>query len=349
MQIVIAERPQTKYHPTYHKKRIHPVALVYPLLLLILTLVNVLVPQRSGVLALTQVFAPHLFFPLLLLLPFAFRRGAGSLRIALVACAIVYGVLYVPRLGVGSAQALPGAQQVDIMSWNMRVGNSYSRLRPILMRQPAAIVSLIEVDWRWVYDDDALRQAYPYQLSHPEDAAPSMALLSTYPILEHGLLDGPLDVWDMPRLMWARLDMGEGRTLVVFTAHPSPPHTFRRNCSFIHCYEPTRRDTRIASIRDYVEPYLESGEPFLLVGDFNVTEREPAYRDLVWGLQDAYTVAGAGLGNTWRPSQVIWQPLSLLRIDYQFSSPNVTPLRLQEDCAPRGSDHCIIHGLFELP
>jgi len=38
----------------------------------------------------------------------------------------------------------------------------------------------------------------------------------------------------------------------------------------------------------------------------------------------------------------------LLRIDYMFTSPNVTPLATSTDCTPRGSDHCIVHGEFEV-
>jgi hypothetical protein len=38
----------------------------------------------------------------------------------------------------------------------------------------------------------------------------------------------------------------------------------------------------------------------------------------------------------------------LLRIDYLFSSPNVTPLRMSVDCTPEGSDHCVVRGRFEL-
>ena len=48
----------------------------YPALLVVLTLVQVVAPQRSGPLALSQVFAPWLFLPLLFLLPFALAPRA---------------------------------------------------------------------------------------------------------------------------------------------------------------------------------------------------------------------------------------------------------------------------------
>jgi exonuclease III len=42
------------------------------------------------------------------------------------------------------------------------------------------------------------------------------------------------------------------------------------------------------------------------------------------------------------------QNFAVLRIDYMFSSPNVSPLATSVDCTPRGSDHCIVHGEFEI-
>jgi vancomycin resistance protein VanJ len=86
----------------------------------------------------------------------------------------------------------------------------------------------------------------------------------------------------------------------------------------------------------------------LMLGDFNVAEREPAYNDLSAGLVDAHRVVGAGTGVTWRPAALMGHDFALLRIDYIFSSPNVTPLSTWVDCTPRGSDHCIVHGEFEM-
>src|SRR5690349_10124758 len=78
----------------------------YPLLVLALTALHLLTPQRTGPLALSQIFAPYLFVPLLGLLPFALLRGAGSLRVLLLLCALTYGARYAPRL-VPTAAAAP--------------------------------------------------------------------------------------------------------------------------------------------------------------------------------------------------------------------------------------------------
>jgi len=113
-------------------------------------------------------------------------------------------------------------------------------------------------------------------------------------------------------------------------------------------FDPSHRDEGIAQVRALVESMLRQGDPLILVGDFNVTEREPAYVELTAGLRDAFMVAGSGNGNTWRPEWLTGLPLPLLRIDYMLCSPQVRPLCLRVDRALRGSDHCPVHGIFEL-
>jgi vancomycin resistance protein VanJ len=325
------------------------VAALYPLLLVGLSLAQVIAPQREGLLALMQVFALYLFLPLALLLPFVFMRGAMALRVALVACALVFCLRFFPRFDAPIVVPAPGSTQVSVVSWNVRVGGEQvGRVGPVLRSRPAEVVALIEADWEWLYEDQALAEAYPHRLAHPTETATGMALLSVYPILEHGVVEDPRDIWDIPRVMWARLDLGAGRTVLVVVAHPSPPSTSGRNCSSLTCYATAKRDMRIAATRDFVEAALRRGDNLLLVGDFNVTEREPAYNELVVGLRDAHKRVGTGLGNTWGPASLMNKSLPLLRIDYQFSSPNVTPLKTSVDCTPHGSDHCMVYGTFAI-
>jgi exonuclease III len=39
----------------------------------------------------------------------------------------------------------------------------------------------------------------------------------------------------------------------------------------------------------------------------------------------------------------------VLRIDYLLASPELRPLNVSSDCTPRGSDHCLVNALLELP
>ncbi len=162
-----------------------------------------------------------------------------------------------------------------------------------------------------------------------------MALLTRYPIVEHGLFTAPAGIW-------ARLDVGQGRRLMVINATPARAR-FR-----LLDYDPSTRDAHIRRLRSLIDTTLQRKEPLLVLGDFNVTQHEPAYEELASGLQDAHLHAGLGFGNTWRLGAMANLPLALLRIDYLLSSPPVRPLSSDVDCAPHRSDHCIVRGRFEL-
>jgi endonuclease/exonuclease/phosphatase family metal-dependent hydrolase len=260
----------------------------------------------------------------------------------------VFTARHVPLPAFGAGAEPPAGQRISVLSWNVFIGNrQYDNFRDMLLTRPADVVVLQESAWDVLGDDDALAEVYPYRLTGEHEAAPGMALLSVYPVLEHGTLDGERTLFDIPRLLWARLDLGEGRGITIVSAHPMSPYTTGRQCALVVCFDPEWRDEQIDAMRSrFVTPLLESGEPFVLAGDFNVTDREPAYRDLSAGLRDAFRTEGEGVGMTWRPAFLMAQDLALLRIDYQFSSPNVVPVSAKVDCAPRGSDHCIVTGEY---
>ena len=321
----------------------------YPVLVLGLTALHLLAPQRTGILALSQIFALYLFVPLLGVLPFALLRGAGPLRVLLVLCALVYGARYAPRLVPTAAAAPPGAVQVAVMNWNVRLGGQWDQVRPVLLARPADVITLEEITWRRLVDDKMLVQLYPYHVVYQPAYGSSEVLLSAYPILDQGALDPEGTEGPPPRTVWARLDLGGGRTLVVVGAHPYTAKINLRACPRPRCYDPATRDSQIARIRAFFAPILAQGEPLIVSGDFNVTEREPAYADLSRGLRVVQRQVGWGLGYSWGMDPTKNQPIPWLRIDHMFSSPNVTPLHTSVDCTLRGSDHCIVHSTFAVP
>lgn len=332
------------------KKLLLGLACLYPLFVLALTVVNVLEPRRTGLLGLSEVFAPYFFLPLLLLVPLAFIRGAHFLRLLLVLCAVAYGLRYPPSFLAGAPQGTPGALQLSVLHWNTLAGGSQREILEVLKEKGSGIVGISEANWQWLQNDPEIAKLYPYRRGvQVKGPLTGEALLSIYPIIDQGLVEPSSEAWDgAPRAVWGRLDVGLGRTVVVVVAHPPPGRTCGRSTFPRNCYDTTARDSQIALVSSFVRSYLEAGEHLLLMGDFNVTEREPAYDDLSLGLQDAHRVAGTGIGATWRPLAMSNQPFALLRIDYIFSSPNITPLSLQADCTPSASDHCIVEGAFEV-
>lgn len=324
---------------------------VYPVFLILLAASFMASPARTGLRAVGQIFAPYLFLPLLVLVPFAFRRGGLGvvlLRTLLVVCGVIFGARYMPAFAASTPAVDPSAAKLSVMTWNVFAENRREAdLHEFLLQKPADVVVMQEVSWLWLRNDE-IEAAYPYQLINPEETASGMTLLSAYPILDSGVLDGDRDLWDIPRLMWAKLDVN-GTPVTVVTAHPISTYYSGRGCSLPVCFDPVLRDKQILAMHEQaIAPLLASGEPFVLAGDFNVTEREPAYADLSAGLTDAFKAVGTGLGTTWRPPSLMSQPFGILRIDYLFSGKHIFPTGISTDCTPRSSDHCVLIGQFQV-
>lgn len=321
---------------------------LYPFGLVLFTLVSLLAPQREGSVALAQVLAHYLFLPALLLAPFALSRGMFLLRLGLLSAGAAFLIAFPPALRLPTPASAAQGPELTLLQWNVFVGGVSARdLREALAQHQPDVVTLQEALWEEIAADEAIAAAYPYRLLRPEETAPSLVILSRLPIVEAAVPQLPDPVWDMPRIVWARLDLG-GQTVTVVNAHPMPPRIFAEGCSPLRCYNTGPRDEQIVALRRFVDELRRrSGDPLILAGDMNVTEREPAYFDLSAGLQDAHRAVGSGFGASWRPDElgVQW---GLLRIDYLFSAGEIRPLALTTDCSSRASDHCLLVGRFAL-
>jgi endonuclease/exonuclease/phosphatase (EEP) superfamily protein YafD len=315
--------------------------------LLAFTLFTLLREPRVGLGALAQVFAPYFFAPLLLLVPLALLRGTFILRSALFAALIAYLAVYPPALNLRPTAPITATPELRVLSWNVYVGRvAIEELVAAFEAYQPDIIALQEADWRMLADEAALDERFPYQLITPDVAAPGLAILSRYPILEAGVPQLGGDAFDMPRLMWATLDVN-GTAVTVINAHPQPPRLSGASCRFMDCYNRGPRDAQISRMRAFIAERMATGAPLLVLGDMNVTEREAAYRELAAGLVDAHRSTGVGMGNSWRPSFIEW-PLGMIRIDYMFSHGPLAPVALTTDCMWRGSDHCLLFGTYAL-
>lgn len=318
-----------------------------------LCVVHLVSPQRDGPLALSQILAPHLFLLLVPFLVLALTRGVSGrlLRLGLVAAALTFTIRFVPGwipLSGSSPAAAAGAHRLGVLTWNLELGQPdpdavVARLRA----SDAAVIGLVELTphhAQAIERDAVLAARYPTMDLRPMDGSLGIGLLSTLPSVEP-----PRRTGDPPVLV-GRLDAGDGSTLAVVVAHPLPGTIDLAAGDLIPVdYDATSRDRHLDQVRAIVEPILHRGEPLLLIGDFNVVDREPGYGELAAGLTDAQRAVGVGPGHTWRPGRLEWLPFGLLRIDYLFSANGVAPVTVGVDCTPRGSDHCIVEGVMALP
>lgn len=327
---------------------------LYACLVLALSAVNVLAPQRNGLLAISQILAPLLFVPLLLLLPLAVARVSSGahvmrrwLRIALVSCAIVAVVRFVPVWIPLPSTAEPGGGiELGVTTWNVEAG----ALQPAavvgaLQDARSGVVGIEELTNRTsvaIAADPTLLQRFPYRMLMPSDDSLGIGLLSSYPFV------GTPGTGRDPPLIHAVVDLGSARSVEVVVTHPQPGKI--RTVGVLPVdFDSSVRDAEIATIRSIVEPLIAGAKPLLVLGDFNTTDRELVYGDLSSGLKDVQRAVGWGPGSTWRPDSAKWLPFGLLRIDIVFVANGVVPLNISPDCTPRGSDHCIVRASVTLP
>lgn len=324
-------------------RRWAPVA--YPVLLVLLTLVQVVAPQRSGPVALTEVFAPWLFLPLLFLLPFVLLRDpvlVGALALAAAVFAVHLGPGLVPARQPAAAA---GSVPVRVASWNVYLANPSVQVADTVRGFDADVVGLVEVtprQARTLGADPYLRARYRTVLLVPEA---NRGLLSRYPLLDSGVRqDG--SARQGSGLLWARLDLGGGRQLTVVVAHPLPA-AVSPSAALPLRWDARPRDAEIAYVTAFVDGHVAAGRRVLLMGDFNITDREPANAELSRGLRDAHDVAW-GAGASWGPLALRRNGLALIRIDRILGGPGTVPTASSTDCTFHGSDHCVLHATFAV-
>jgi vancomycin resistance protein VanJ len=308
--------------------------------------IHVMAPQRTGPRAFTQIFEPYLLLALVVaLLGFAAVARTRPVWIVMLVVLLAAAGRYGPSL-VSFPAALPtGAQSIQVMTWNIEAGAvsadtmaaTIDRLRPDIV----GLVELVPDRSQSIDQDERIRVLYPYRVMLPRSGAPGIGLLSRFPVVEKQFTQDP----PLLRVVLALSDSEPPAT--VFVAHPYL--NLSNVGAFIPSIETEVRDRRISAIRAAIDVDLRAGNDVLVLGDFNVTEREPAYAELTRGLHDAQREAGFGLGLTWRPSRLDQLPFGLLRIDYLLASSAFVALEAGPDCTPHGSDHCLVSATFARP
>jgi endonuclease/exonuclease/phosphatase family metal-dependent hydrolase len=187
-----------------------------------------------------------------------------------------------------------------------------------------------------------LEEVFPHQVLHP-DGIPGKGILSRFPLTETTQLEHHPGRPDLQ----GRVETPEG-DVTVLVAHPPPPR-FGRNRLQLDALSN-------AQIKQIIES-VSTGEPVVLLTDFNRVSWHAAYRQLsAAGLIDAYAVSGAGLGLT-LPTRLA-HPVSrntplgkvplppILRVDYVWHTRHFRPLGSW--VGPHaGSDHLPVLATLE--
>jgi len=312
-------------------------AAAWAILVLALLAIHVFFPQRSGVLALTQVFEPYIVITGLIAAAFAVGipgRWAKVLAVVLVVATVArYGPGFVsfPSAVAAGSEGIT----LKVSAWNVEGGaDGAQRVVEGLEQLDADIVGVEELQPAMadaLSADPAITRNLPHQVLMPDEGTLGAGLLSRYPISEQSQSMNPTYVR-------AVIQLPSGQPVTVFVVHPLPPE-FVTIAGIPVALDTNRRDSDIGEIRSLIDADLSAGQSVIVVGDSNTTDREPAYDDIGRGLHDSHLVAGLGPGLTWRPDELKGLPFGLLRIDYAFASPAFAFQSSTVDCSSF-SDHC---------
>ncbi len=213
-----------------------------------------------------------------------------------------YGGLLLPH----TSDAAVHAPSFTVATFNVfSMKSDPARVAQTIAALDADVIGLEELDPDHAARLEAdLSDRYPYQALHPQRGVRGVGLLSRYPILEEDTFRPLKDSMQHLRVV---LDI-DGTRVTVIVAHPRSPLR-----SLIPLdYDDATRDTEIALLHDQI--VTEESGPLIVIGDFNTTDQSDAYRMMDAVLDDAFRVAGRGLGLTWPANRA---PLPcLIRIDY---------------------------------
>jgi endonuclease/exonuclease/phosphatase (EEP) superfamily protein YafD len=298
---------------------------------------------HEGPFALLDLFGLWLYAPLPALALLAARRRdwrAGAwLIVPLLALGWEYEALGRPARAPGEGTPL------RVMTANLLAPNPQTAEVATALRASAPdLIALQELDGPMAaHLGDALRDLYPHQALFPEDDSPlGMGVLSRHPIRAAPLPEMA------PRHCFCQevvVDIG-GQTVTVLNVHIQPTPDLRLVRlellpRFLRLSIPTGLDTRDQqpSLTAALQRVETRPPPRLVLGDFNVADRQPYYRVLRELLHDAQREAGAGLGYTYPTSPLGRLPLPpLVRIDYVFHDDAFQARAAWTEPLP-GSDH----------
>jgi vancomycin resistance protein VanJ len=290
-----------------------------------------------------------LFAPLLLSLLSASRRAGLVLMVPVLLLGLTYGPLFLPRTvpSISRPSSPTSGATLRVMTANLLVSNDdLSAVAGLLLAERADIVALQELSPAMAeHLGRELRVQYPYQLLEPRESAAGLGILSRYPLRAEGLGE------PLPRACFcqrATVDLG-GRAATLVNVHPWPPKIRYVKVGRVPIptsFEPeqTRRGLEAALAG------LEGRTGSLVVlGDFNLSDRQPFYRELRRTLLDAHAEAGWGLGYSFPALAFEGLPnASFVRIDYILYDRSLTARSARTARIP-GSDHRHVVADLALP
>lgn len=296
-------------------------------------------PTHNAISALTNIFAPYLLAPLLLIVPLAALLRQKLLLIGSVAVLLAGGGMLLPDAFPDQTRST-ARPTLRIISYNKLFYNGDPEgTMAALLAQQADIIALQELDARFIETLSQHRERYPHQeLIPPEGFPGGVGIISRHPIESTRYLP-------TIRAVEAIVNI-DGTQVSVWSVHTTLPrvelHPVDGTLLPRPVFDTTLRDQQIGRLAETV---YQIDLPLILAGDFNTGAREPILHELSAGLQDSFGATGWGWGHTfpnypdsdWRDYLV-----PRVRIDYIWLSSALVPVHTRVNCTVDASDHCML-------
>lgn len=293
-----------------------------------------------------NVFGLWLYLPLPLCVLLALfirpRLAAWLLIVPLVSFGWDYSAQLIPQHTL--AGTTTHGPSFRVMSWNILWGHREMAaiVRTIEAQQPD-IVALQELGIEQsALLEPLLARDYPYRALAP-GGFDGLGVWSKYPIVEASPREHRDGGCACQRLV---LEVA-GRPLRLINYHPEAPRYrmrhWRPSRSLPYFPIPSAFNTerQEAPLQALIAEARNARGPLMIVGDFNLSDRQPNYKLLRRYLKDAFREAGTGFGLTFPNAQVgigRFDFPPLLRIDYILHSTDLGATRAYTTGDP-ASDH----------
>ena len=257
----------------------------------------------------------------------AFSRGRRLFLATAPLVLVTLGPALRAQLPKTPPEAPPGSPTLRVMSCNLLMVNKDTG--PILAEIRAAnpdVLLLQEYtdEWHAASVAAGLTRDFPYHSFVTRDDSFGVALYSRLPFL--GEVDNRLPLGRAGVEQTRAVVRWAGRDVAVYNIHLLPPRRLDYTV-----------DSRLQFAR-LLETLSAEALPYVVGGDFNLTENTPQHSDLAAvGARDAHDLAGRGRGATW-PVNGVFRYLPGLRLDHVYVGNGLQAARC-ETGEGRGSDH----------
>jgi endonuclease/exonuclease/phosphatase (EEP) superfamily protein YafD len=289
-----------------------------------------------------NIFALAAFAPGALLVAAALvlrsRWLRGAALVTLAVFLLQYGSLFAPRQP--SASARPGLR---VASFNQLASNDQvDAMLGLIRTQHADVVAIQELSHSMARAAERdLSSQYPYQYLTAGSGHYGLGILSRFPIAERESTLGRGFNGQRVRIQ------APGGPVTLINLHPPAPGLMIGRLRgwgglpMLAGYYPQRRTAELEAALHAIDG--EQGA-LIVLGDFNMADREPLYGAFAARLTDAVRAQSWGLGFTYpngRTFRGITLPFPIARIDYVWAR-GLAPAAGWTDCSYSGSDHCLV-------